>query len=819
MAKVQPTLAKCLADAVAQGRLSQAQAQEAQAKVEDIMLRHGLPETEAGARAAEQLALDAARHRRRTAERIIATDRTLRQAESHPRGFVAGVAALLARDAFADAWAAAGRLGYSSVESRAKAVKGELHARFLAGLDAYRSRALGLGRDLPGLRQFIRSLYGEAGDPVADAAARAWNDAADFAVKRFNAAGGDLPPKANWRLPQHWDHAKVKAGGRDAFVEFMRGEAEAGRLQIIGWETGEALDATLRNDIINKAWERINSNGLVDLVPGQVGSGASLATRHNAPRAFEWTSAEAWLRFNDRYGVGDAGIFDLLTGHLDGMARDIGMLEILGPNPQHLVRLLIDTARQREAPGYQLHKLAAIWDHVSGAANSPVSEWLAGTMRGIRSWLTAAQLGSAVLSSVTDFATLRSTAAWNGISAAGAMRRYLGLLNPADDADRKLAVRLGLIADGWAQRALGAMRDQADIVGADLAGRVAEFTMRASGMNAHTQAARWAFGMEFLGHLADRAERPLAELEPELRRAMGRYGIDGADWDAIRTRGLWQEDGARFIHPEQIVTGGGDRAAQDAASRLLEMVQGETSFAVVEPGALERAILLGRSRGGTGWGEFTRSIAQYKTFPISMLTRHGMRGLEAFKAGDRGRYMVATAVSLTLMGAAAIQLKAVAQGRDPRDMATPSFWGAAFFQGGGAGILGDFLNAGLNRANQGFYMTVVGGPTAGLIDDLARLTGGNMQGLAEGKDTNFGRELARFVKRNAPGTSLWYGRLALDRLMWDRLQELADPDAARSFQRMEDRARRDFGQEFWWRPGQPTLSRAPSLETMLGAEP
>jgi hypothetical protein len=30
---------------------------------------------------------------------------------------------------------------------------------------------------------------------------------------------------------------------------------------------------------------------------------------------------------------GDAGIFDLLVGHIDGMANDIGQLEILGPNP------------------------------------------------------------------------------------------------------------------------------------------------------------------------------------------------------------------------------------------------------------------------------------------------------------------------------------------------------------------------------------------------------------------------------------------------------------------------------------------------------
>lgn len=151
-------------------------------------------------------------------------------------------------------------------------------------------------------------------------------------------------------------------------------------------------------------------------------------------------------------------------------------------------------------------------------------------------------------------------------------------------------------------------------------------------------------------------------------------------------------------------------------------------------------------------------------------------------------------------------------------MSDPTFWGAAFLQGGGAGILGDFLNSALTRADRGFYMTAIGGPTAGLVDDLARLTGANIQATAEGRDANFGRDLARFVRRNAPGTSLWYARLALDRLMFDRLQELVDPDAHRDFRRIEDRAYREMGQEFWWRPGDGGPERAPALGAALGMD-
>jgi hypothetical protein len=242
----------------------------------------------------------------------------------------------------------------------------------------------------------------------------------------------------------------------------------------------------------------------------------------------------------------------------------------------------------------------------------------------------------------------------------------------------------------------------------------------------------------------------------------------------------------------------------------------------VEPGALERALLLGRTRPGTLSGEFLRATMQYKTFPISMMTRHLMRGIDAYQGGDVGRYMVATGVSLTVMGAAAMQLKAIANGRDPRDMTSPSFWGAAFFQGGGAGIFGDFLNSGLNRADRGFYMAAIGGPTAGLVDDLAKLTGANISGAVNEpqKDQHFGAELARFAQRYTPGTSLWYSRLALDRMMWDRLHEMADPaHAARRAQRIEDRAMREANQRFWWGPGDRAPDRAPSIGAAIGARP
>jgi hypothetical protein len=58
----------------------------------------------------------------------------------------------------------------------------------------------------------------------------------------------------------------------------------------------------------------------------------------------------------------------------------------------------------------------------------------------------------------------------------------------------------------------------------------------------------------------------------------------------------------------------------------------------------------------------------------------------------------------------------------------------------------------------------------------------------------------------------------VDRLLWDNLQRVADPEAPRAFQRMEDRARKETQQRFWWGPGDNAPERAPAMGAALGAE-
>jgi hypothetical protein len=280
--------------------------------------------------------------------------------------------------------------------------------------------------------------------------------------------------------------------------------------------------------------------------------------------------------------------------------------------------------------------------------------------------------------------------------------------------------------------------------------------------------------MEFMGFLARHAGQGFADLPPALQRTFARYGLTAADWDVVRNTPLHAHGGAQFLRPA-------DNADPELGTRLLEMIQGETAFAVPSTSVRGAVAITGGTRPGTLLGELARSVAMYKGFGVTLLMTHILRGLQMRGLGRRGMYFADLLISTTIAGALQLQLKEIAKDRDPREMFgkhAAEFWGAALIQGGGLGIFGDFLFSDVNRFGGGLPETVAG-PVVGFLNDVRRLTHGNLVQLPGDKPTNAGRELVNFLRRYTPGGSIWYARLGYERLILDRLQELADPQAAR----------------------------------------
>ena len=164
-----------------------------------------------------------------------------------------------------------------------------------------------------------------------------------------------------------------------------------------------------------------------------------------------------------------------------------------------------------------------------------------------------------------------------------------------------------------------------------------------------------------------------------------------------------------------------------------------------------------------------------------------------------------------MFGAISLHAKDIAAGREPRPMNDIKFWVAAFAQGGGAGIFGDFLFADYNRYGQGLTSSAFG-PTGELVDKTWQLTVGNgkeiLAALAEGEtdivdiidDTKIASETINYVERYTP--DIWQAHL-IKNAFFDQLELLADPDAQAKYNRMIRKRQREYNQEYWWEPGEP----------------
>ncbi len=137
-------------------------------------------------------------------------------------------------------------------------------------------------------------------------------------------------------------------------------------------------------------------------------------------------------------------------------------------------------------------------------------------------------------------------------------------------------------------------------------------------------------------------------------------------------------------------------------------------------------------------------------------------------------------------------------------MTDAKFWTGAVIRGGSLGPLGDFLYSSTSRHGNTLAEGILGPVLGSQLVAGAKFSIGNIQELiATGEAKNAIPELRRFADGLMPGRSLWYARLAFERMVEDEIEAMIDPNANARFRRIEKRARKDFDQRYWWRPGRP----------------
>lgn len=726
--------------------------------------------------------------------------------------------ALFARDGFA---------GYSNIETRHDVVLGQAQAAMTDLLASFRRTVTGGVRDKAGMDNIVREIFGSnTGDSAAKELGQAWSKASDGLRMRFNRAGGRIPQRKDWGMPQSHDTMKVRKASYEQWREFINPRLD--REKMIDEMTGQPITQERLEVALRDVHEAIITDGGNRLTPSARASGTSVAARHLDHRFLVFRSADEWLEYNDAFGQTDP--FSAMMGHLDSMSRDISMMEVLGPNPNATKNWLEDVVRKDakladaktgggkalDQADKSIHKMNSIYRLITGETTRPVDGVVAHTMAGTRQLLIAAQLGGAALSAISDIGFGMLTSRYNGLKTLGTLKRTMKLFNPKNIEDQKLAVRLSLIAENWSGKALAQARYTGDQAFGEIGSRVADTVLRASLLSSWTQAGRHAFGLEFLATLAEHSGKAFDELPEAMSKTMKRYNITETRWNTLRQSQLLDERGVKFMDPAMVRQMEGLRPgeAEGLATSLMEMIRSETEFAVPSTNLRGRVALVGDSRPGTIGGEILRSFAMYKSFAATLYYTHIRRLIDEETLAKKGIYAAQLLIATTGFGALALQAKQVAAGKDPRPMDNKEFIGAAILQGGGLGIFGDFLRSSENRFGGGIAGTVAG-PVSGLGQDILSLTFGNVLEGVQGKDLNLGRDSVNFLKRYTPGGSLWYLSLGFQRIVESQIQANVDPKARRAFRAKERKLKRDFDQGYFWAPGKLGPERLPDITNVV----
>lgn len=717
------------------------------------------------------------------------------------------------------------KLSNLSIESRAKAIERDGLRQMMDTIETTAPGFFGMLDNATASRDVVRELHGQAtGNPEAAKAAKAFKDVAEQMRQRFNAAGGDIGRLEDWGMPHHHSQLRVLKVGMQRWVADTFPLLDRSRYVD---EFGARMNDDAVREFLAGAYQTIRSGGLNKIEPGQFTGNGMRANRGSASRQIHFKDGDAYLDYQGLYGERLA--HEVMIDHIGSVAKDIALVETFGPNPDQQYRMFRDRALQSEAisgdPGQAevaAQFLDDLYNEVAGRSQAVGNARLAEFFDGVRNIQVASKLGSAVITAFTDEGTMRVAAHVANAPQMQLIRNELATLNPANPMEKRMALRAGLAMNTVAHTI---NRFGNEHVGSGLTGKLANGVMRASGMNAMTDARRRAYGVTMMGSIGAvvRETPTIGQLDPHDWRILQSKGITADDWNVWRKATLEDWGGgndtmltpnAIYRIPDEALGAGARQLKEQAATRLLGTVLEETDIAVIEPGVRERVMMRAGTRRGTWKGEITRSLFLFKSFPLSMVTRHWARALSMPTKGGTAGYMAALVASTTVLGMIALQAAQVVNGKDPRDMTEGKTWIQALLKGGALSLFGDFLFADETMGGRSLLASAAG-PVASMTEEAIALTVGNIHQAAEGKDTNAGAEALRFVKGNTPGGNLWYTRAAIDHLILHQLQEYLSPGYLRS---MEKRARTKYGQEFWWEPGEPLPERAPDISTAVGEE-
>lgn len=648
----------------------------------------------------------------------------------------------------------------------------------------------------------VREIYGtNTGNAPAAGFASQWSGNMEGYRQARNRAGGTVGTVENY-APQTHDITIMQRQGKSAWGDFMMSNLD--RTKYLDENGAQLNDADLRA-VVDKMYDTLttdgankitlDSNGLAESVVG--GGSSNLAKRLNTQhREIHFKDADAVVNYNQQFS--DRSMGATFFDHMLRNARETAMINELGPNPDMTYATLRDTARVRDGkmPGAKFNKDGSV-QGASRAGMTPDGFYrqMAGghdvtviddISSGLTAWAAATKLTSTALRAPFQDTpgVLLNMADTGQLGKIGSIMRTA--FSP------KEAARFGIGAEVAASEArYGADRmiSQGRVNVGNAISRYAQATMRYTGLDAWTRAARRAGQTTHALALGEWSHINWGALDEGQRGLLNNAGILEADWAHIESLPRQQLRGHDIHDINDVNSLGLDPdAAMQLQSKILSFVRMGGDIVTSEHNLTAATIM---SLGGRT-NALTKQVMLFKNAGAVQTAHMFDRYSRARTAGKVGYFAAQMGMGVGF-GYTALVAQALVAGQNPPPLNDWRTIGKAMAVTGGFAMVQDLITSmydAVSGDNAGHSSSAV--PLFGDIATLAKIG----MTAATGDGEKAGYMAIKFARNQVAPLNYWYAKAAVDHLFFNDAAEALNPGYNTRLRSYADQK----GQQYFWDP-------------------
>jgi hypothetical protein len=578
-------------------------------------------------------------------------------------------------------------------------------------------------------------------------------------------------------------------------------------------------------------------NASKDTTVGATGE-RSMAKRMSEGRLLIFQDAKGWYEYQSKFGQSD--ILNNIAVQLGRRAENVALMRQFGPNPERVFERLKTEAQKIARKGEEFDTIDAaksmgtvdaLWNQVSGEARVPGNATVASWGYMARAIHSMSKLGTALLSAFGDTAGAAAELRYQGMSLTDQWGTTLNSVVSGYGGNDRVALLSSMgVALDWIRSSVSRRFDTDDGIPGRMTNMLNTF-FKLNGLTWWTDTLKGGVALGMNHFVARQAGNAFDQLDEGTARVFQLFGIEQSHWNAARRYMLTSidGDGRTFIDPQlaknisdgfiidQLKAKGLNPTdyritefRREVESKFRSYFADRADFAVLTPDARTRSIMNMGTQPGTVIGEVVRAVMMFKSFPIAVLQKtvgrelygyHANAAWNPFRERSMGNMemmgLVQFVATSTILGYMAMEAKSLLRGQEPLKPDTPQeiakVIGAAMVQGGGMGILGDFL---IGQASDRYGRSGLAsflGPQWAAFEDMY-----SVYTKLRGGDTNVGFLLNRLLS-HVPYQNLFYLRTALNYGILYNLQEMTSPG---SLSKMEQRMEQNSGRKFMFPPSQ-----------------